>query len=269
MFFKDISYGAHERNILDLAIPESAGRNDGMILIIHGGGWNSCDKSAHDKDVEFWSSLGFITATMNYRYVSAEIHIPDLLDDITKALGFIKEKCAENGHNVEKAMLMGGSAGAHLCMMYAFTRFEEAPIKPALIMDNCGPVDFTKPDFLIGINGQFEDYKYGVISDCVGRKITKENIVSEESRKALLEYSPICFVNENTVPIILGHGKLDDIVPFNQCEQLIEKLNSFGIENELIIYENSGHALDKDPDSVEKANEICRKYAEKILKNKD
>ena len=38
-----------------------------------------------------------------------------------------------------------------------------------------------------------------------------------------------------------------------------------GVDSDLLIYENSGHTLDKDPEATEKAREIIREYAVKYF----
>lgn len=264
--FYNLSYGSHERHLADLIIPKEVRSSCGMIMIIHGGGWNSCDKSAHLKDIEYWSDKGYITATINYRYVSNDIHIPDLLDDIELAFSFLKEKIKESGYNVDRALMRGGSAGAHLCMMYSLTRKESSPVKPVAVIDDCGPVDFTKDNFLAGINGEFEDWKYSVLSDCCGLKITKENLKTRPVQLALKNVSPLTYIDENAVPMVLSYGKLDEIVPFNQFECLREALKKHSTEFECVIYENSGHELNKDTDATLKTNEFCEMFAEKFLK---
>ena len=66
--------------------------------------------------------------------------------------------------------------------------------------------------------------------------------------------------------MVLSYGKLDEIVPFNQFECLREALKKHGTEFECVIYENSGHELNKDADATEETNEFCEIFAEKFLK---
>ena len=69
MMLKDIPYGNHERHKIDIFFPQEAVCNSGVIFYIHGGGWTSADKSVHHPDCEHFCNLGYICATMNYRYV--------------------------------------------------------------------------------------------------------------------------------------------------------------------------------------------------------
>lgn len=257
---KDIAYGKHERNKIDVYIPEKPQSRSGFILIIHGGGWTSGDKSIHIPDAEYWSEKGYICGIMNYRFVSETVNISDELDDITSALKKAKDVCREYGSDLTDLLLSGGSAGAHLSLLYAYTRQDVSPLKPAAVFCQCPPVDCAAPDFLTGISGEFEDWKNGVLSCCCGIKITKENFGSEEVKEALRNISPLKYVSASCVPTAVCHGIHDTIVPYNQAILFTEILEKYDVRHDLITYENSDHALDKDPDSDLKAKELMAEY---------
>ncbi len=258
----DISYGSHERQKLDILIPENPKCKSGIIFFIHGGGWIQGDKIGHIDDARHFCNLGYISATINYRYVSEDTTVYDELDDITSALETIKTECAKYGFNLEKLLLSGGSAGSHLTLLYAYTRKEEAPITPVAVCPYCPPVNCSKPDFLMGISGEFEDWKYSVLSKCCGVEINKKNHLKPQQQEALKKISPQEYISENCVPTAIFHGRLDELIPFSHIEKFIETLSKNGVKNDLLIYENSGHALDKDPDTSLQSKVIIKKYAE-------
>ncbi len=262
---KDISYGEHERNSFDLYIPENAENKSGVILFIHGGGWSNGDKSDYKNEAEFYVSSGYICATMNYRFVTEKINVFHELDDITSALSTIKEKCEEYGFNIKSTILSGASAGAHLSLLYAYTRKCEAPIIPVAVGAYCPPVNCWAENFLMGIKGEFEEWKYGVLSKCCGAKITKATLLNEEVQNALRKMSPQSYVSEDCVPTAVFQGVLDELVPFENSEIFIDSLTKAGVKNDFLVYENSGHALDKDPDKTEKAKNIILDYAKEYF----
>lgn len=258
---KDIPYGNHERHTVDIFIPENIKNESGLIFYIHGGGWTSYDKTVHHPDCEHFAKLGYICATTNYRYVDGNTIIDDLLDDITQAIGKVKELCIESGFNTEKILLSGGSAGAHLALMYAYTRKDKSPLTPVCVCAYCPAVKLETTDFLMGISGEFEEWKFGVLSACCGLKVNRETLLCEEQQAALKRVSPYYYVDENTVPTAIFHGKKDELVPFEHATLLINLLNEKGVENDFLVYENSGHAQDKDPEKAIEAKEIIEKYA--------
>ncbi len=262
---KDIPYGNHERHTVDIFIPDKAKNESGVIFYIHGGGWTSADKSVHHKDCEHFCALGYICATMNYRYVDENTTVHDELDDITTALKTVKEKCIENGFDTEKVLLSGGSAGAHLALLYAYTRKNEASLSPVAVCAYCPSVRLETTDFLMGISGEFEVWKYGVLSSACGVKVNRETLLCEEQQTALKRISPMEYVTETSVPTAVFHGVHDELVPFEHIVEFVGLLNEKDIENDFLIYENSGHAQDKDPEKVIKSKEIIKKYAERYF----
>ena len=262
---RDIPYGSHERHRVDVFIPENVINTRGVIFYIHGGGWTSADKSVHHPDCEHFCSLGYICATMNYRYVDDNTTVYDELDDITAAILAVKNICAEKGFPVSRVLLSGGSAGAHLALMYAYTRQNAAPLDVACVCAYCPPVRMEAPDFLLGISGEFEDWKYGVLSACCGVKLCRENLLMCARQTALRRISPIEYVTEDCVPTAVFHGVKDELVPFEHVTEFVRLLGEKGVKNDFLIYENSGHDQDKDPERVDESKEIIKKYAEAYL----
>ena len=145
---KDIPYGEHERQVFDLFIPQNIESETGVILFVHGGGWSDGDKTIHYPEAEFLSSLGYICATMNYRFVTENINVFSELDDISFCLNAIKAKCEEYGLKTKNTILSGGSAGAHLSLLYAYARKNISPVTPVAVCVYCPPVNYWEKDFL-------------------------------------------------------------------------------------------------------------------------
>ncbi len=265
MILRDVEYGTHERHKVDIYIPENKKSDCGLILYIHGGGWQKGDKSDHKPDCEYFCNLGYIVASMNYRYVSEDISIFDELDDIDCALNTVRIKCSEHNLNIQKVIFSGGSAGAHLALMYAYTRSDNASIKPVAACVYCPPVDCSKPDFLLGISGEFENWKYDVISKCASCAINKETYLNSKEQSALKKMSPIYYINKSCVPTAIFHGKNDDLIPLEHINEFITELKNSGIKTDFLLFENSGHVLDKDPETHGVAKKIVEEYAEKYL----
>ncbi len=262
---KDISYGEHERHKLDIYIPETPRITEGLVMIIHGGGWVGGDRSVHIPDAERWSEKGYICGIMNYRYVCKNINVFDELDDIASALKKAKEICAERGCKIKKVLLSGGSAGAHLSLLYAYTRAEDSPLMPVAVFCDCPPVDCSQPDFLMGLSGEFESWKYEVLSFCCSEKINKKTLSGERAQKALQKISPINYVSEKAVPTAVCHGLHDELVPYRQVLEFTDVLNNYNVRHDMLTFKNSGHALDKDPGTRAESWELMQRYIEKYL----
>lgn len=268
--FKNLSYGSHERQIMDLYLPEKSDGEVGLVLLIHGGAWVGGNKDEYKSALKTaCNDLGYAAAAINYRYLSETVTLHDIADDIDLALKKIKEKGAEKGININKVLLTGSSAGAHLAMFYAYSRKNTAPITPAAVVSNCGPTDLSDDNFYynadLGVNselGNFEDIAY-LFSCAGGQKFTYETRAT--AKEALLKVSPIYYVNSDTVPTVINHGKKDTIVPFSNAEAIVEKFKEYGVKYDFNIYPNSGHSLNNDEANRKIADDLLFKYLETYL----
>ncbi len=257
-----------KRQTYDLVFPKNAKGNLGLVLCIHGGGWVEGSKDEYTESLfQVSEDKGVAAACINYRYVSENVNFSDVLDDITAALAAIKAKGAEYGVNLDKVLLTGISAGGHLSLLYAYTRKDVAPIKPVCVVELCGPTDFENPFFYsvenrVGASVGVEYFR-NIISNGIEFDIDLDNF--DTARNAMKKYSPINYVNENTVPTVLGHGEIDNIVSYQNSLDLNEKLNEFNVEHTFISFPNSNHECE-DKESLSAIMKLFFEYIDTYLK---
>lgn len=264
VLYENISYGEHERNVLDLYLPETNDGEIGLILLIHGGAWVAGDKSGYSSAAEeFCENYGYATATMNYRYVGNGVTLFDVADDISAALAKIKETAAQKGVEINKVLLTGASAGGHLSMFYAYSRADEAAITPVAVVNYCGPTDLTDEKFYIDNDMGDSEFLASLFSMCIGETFTYAQ--RAEYAEKLKAVSPLYYVNENTVPTAINHGMKDTIVPFSNATALAEALEANGVKYDFNAYPNSGHGLSSDKESQKTADKLMESYAATYL----
>ncbi len=268
-FIENIRYGAHERNLIDIAFPEGANGDIDLVLMIHGGAWTAGDKDCYTNEIKAFAEGGVVSASMNYRYASDFVHCSDILDDITAALNTVRNVAAERGVNVRKALLTGLSAGGHLSLIYAYSRHDEAPIIPAAVVAKSGPTDMVSDEsvnkFLFGNELGTTEQVIDLFSKLCGVRTDYESYQSDEALEAYKSVSPVYFVNEKTVPTVICHAVHDAIVPFCNAETLNKVLEENSVEHDFIAYPTSGHVLEKDPDCTAEADRLTWKYINKYL----
>lgn len=257
-----------ERQVYDLVFPKDAKGNLGLVLCIHGGGWVQGRKDEYTKQLFTVSEdKGVGAACINYRYASEDVGFDDILEDISSALTSIKAKGAEYGVNFDRVLLTGISAGAHLSLLYAYTQKNVAPIKPACVVELCGPTDLENPFFYsvenrVGASVGVEYFR-SIISNGIGFDIDLDNF--DTARDAMKKYSPINYVDENTVPTVFGHGEIDNIVPYQNSVDLNAKLNEYNVEHTFISFPNSNHECE-DKDSMSQIMNLFFEYIDTYLK---
>jgi acetyl esterase/lipase len=117
--FRNLPYGEHELQQLDIYLPEQGGGPFPVIVNVHGGGFTHCDKhDFHLYPTLFALEQGFAVVAVNYR-LSPAIHYPEHLYDIERALLWIKQNGREKGLDVENVCLWGTSAGGNLVLQAA------------------------------------------------------------------------------------------------------------------------------------------------------
>lgn len=264
----DTAYGDHEQQNLDLYIPKDNDGTIGLALFIHGGAWVRGDKSYYSRDTLQYVSedLGYAAAAINYRYVSADTSFNDLLDDVGASLQFIKEKGEEVGVNINKVLLTGISAGGHLSLMYAYSRADTAPITPAVVYCESAPTNLTETSYFTEPNDEGSpEFLTQLVSWGCEANITLDNIAEPESQAALLAASPISYVDENTVPTVIAQAINDKSVPYSNAVDLDEKLTEYGVRHDFVVFPNSGHLLQDDPDCLERSQGLAIQYAAEYM----
>ncbi len=265
--YKDLRYGAAERNTLDLYVPKDAKGSCGLVLNIHGGAWIVGDKSAYDDDTLSYISddLGFAAASINYRYISDDVDVLDILEDIDAALRTIKDKALETGAVIDRVALTGVSAGAHLALLYGYKYALTAPMKISFIASYCGPTDLSDTNFYSSCPdlGSQEDI-CNLMSKACGKKFNMDTYASAIPN--LKAASPITYVSSVCPPTIIAHGKKDTIVPFSNAVKLDAALGAVGVKHDFVIYENSNHGLESDSDSAKAVDKLLEQYIKDYLK---
>ena len=262
--YRDVSYGEKEANVMDIYIQNIAYRREsnGVILFIHGGSWSGGDKSEETIRCRMLASQGYIVANVNYTLWSEDTadtyHVSQVLDELDAALLAVQSFALERGITVDKAAVVGYSAGAHLAMLYAYSRAETAPVDIAFVASMAGPADISP-----AVWG--EDMAIRVTRRLTGAEISPEMLRSGEADELLASISPTSFIDENTPPTLLMQGEKDTVVPPANADALVAKFTSFGISYDYVHLKNSDHSLLQNPIKHLKFYKMLFDYCEKYF----
>lgn len=272
--YRDLPYGVNPfRQIIDMNIPKSVKGKANVIVFIHGGTWCGGSKSDYESSVEKFSKKGYVSAAINYRFCGYPdyVTVDDIMDDISAALGKIKEKAAEHGVNLKGVMFEGISAGAHLSLLYAYTRADEAPLKPVAVVAKSPATDFTDMTLYDGSLHKLDPEKWSIPKDewckhlsfMTGKIITPRNL--EKKTDILYNISPIKYVNKKTVPTILVHATKDTVLPYANSVNLEKKLKKYGVKHEFVTFKGAWHNLRDCPEGNKELNKVYEKYIKQYL----
>lgn len=131
---------AHERQVLDVYSPRDA-KNLPVVFWIHGGGWQTGDKTSVQIKPKFFVDKGFVFVSTNYRLLPS-VDMATIVRDIAKSIRWVHEHIAEHGGDPKRLFIMGHSAGAQLAALICTDdRYLKAEGVPFAILKGCVPVD--------------------------------------------------------------------------------------------------------------------------------
>jgi acetyl esterase/lipase len=139
---RDIPYvpSAHELQVLDVYAPSQA-KNLPVVFWIHGGGWQTGDKSSVQSKPEAFVDRGFVFVSTNYRLLP-NVEMGDIIRDIAKSIHWVHDHIAEHGGDPQRLLVMGHSAGAQLAALICTDdRYLKAEGLSLGIIKGCVPVD--------------------------------------------------------------------------------------------------------------------------------
>ncbi|TDE10028.1 glycerophosphodiester phosphodiesterase family protein [Dyadobacter psychrotolerans] len=231
---KDVKYGdaPGTENLLDAFVPRNHTDSTKLIVYIHGGSWSRGDKSEFPQILidELVEKRGYAVVSINYRLVKeGKDRFPAQIEDVKKALLFLSGKAKKYQYNGNEFALMGGSAGAHLAMLYAYGYDPEKKVKA--VIDLWGPTDLT--DKMVRADGSDAD---NTVIRFLGEKDPQAQIAKDASPSYHLK-------KETGVPTILFHGGEDPLVHVSQAENLYKKLIDLGVPAQYELYPHDKHGM--------------------------
>lgn len=141
---KDVPYvvNGHERQVLDIYTTESSTDSPRPVMFwIHGGGWQTGDKSGVGLKPKVLTDRGFVFVSTNYRLLP-EVEMDELILDVAKSLAWVHQNIAEFGGDPNRIFVGGHSAGAHLAALVCTDdRYLNRLKVPFSVLKGCVPVD--------------------------------------------------------------------------------------------------------------------------------
>jgi acetyl esterase/lipase len=139
---RDIPYAekGDERQVLDVYSPPKA-KNLPVVFWIHGGGWQTGDKTDVLVKPQAFVEKGFVFVSTNYRLLPS-VDMATIVRDVAKSIHWVHDHIAEHGGDPERLLIMGHSAGAQLAALICTDdRYLKAEGLSLAITRGCVPVD--------------------------------------------------------------------------------------------------------------------------------
>jgi acetyl esterase/lipase len=232
--YKDLAYlpNGHQRQKLDLYVPENSGELMPLIVWIHGGGWMGGSKS-HCPPLP-WTGKGYVVASIDYR-LSQDAKFPAQIEDCQAAIRWLRLHAKEYRIEPDRIVAWGGSAGGHLASLLGTAgdvsdweqRLPSVSSRVQAVIDWYGRADLTR----VSTDPTLADSPSALLLGGCGKE------VAELAKKA----SPILHVSKDDPPFLIIHGTLDSLVPVRQSQAFAGALKEAGVDSHLVILEGASH----------------------------
>ena len=252
----DVKYGenAGKPLLIDVFRPADQKGKLPVVVYVHGGGWTGGNKKDFREGARGLAKAGYVTFSVGYTLVRTNdannsTRWPAQIDDVQRAIRWIRSKADEYQIDTNKIGAVGGSAGGHLVNLLGTIETRDNSDKSLAkhsskvqcVINIFGPADLT-PDFtkLVPAGAMVQ----GLVDNLIAKPKSTHLATYKEA-------SPLFQVASNAAPFLHFHGTVDPLVPLDQTQRLHDALKKAGVESTLVIFEGEGHGFQK-PENVQK-----------------
>ena len=241
---ENVSYAVRNGQplLLDVYQPAgSAAHPRPAIVLIHGGGWTSFDKSTMRGMANVLARSGFAAFSVDYRlFQGTENRWPAQLDDVQLAVRWVRANASKYAVNPGRIGAFGHSAGGQLAALLGVeeTRDNSHPSlaqyssRVQAVVDVSGPTDFTT---------QRDAYGDAFLANFFGT-FCRNGGTATPGCAIWRDASPVFHVSKASAPFLIVHGTQDDQVPIAQSEELLDRLRQAGVPAALVKVDD-GHTF--------------------------
>ncbi len=220
----------------DIYTPPGAPKNAPSVLLVHGGGWSSGDRSQLRGYGILLGRQGFVCVASEYR-LSGEAPWPAQIHDVKAALRWMRANHERLGIDPQRIAISGNSAGGHLVLMMGGT-----PNVPEFEGDGGNPGVDTSVAAVLSFYPPTDFGDAAKLSTAVAA-LMGPNASADAVRGA----SPVTWANKDFPPTAFFHGTKDELVAANESLKMYRRLIEAGASAELHIYADEPHAFDSAP----------------------
>jgi acetyl esterase/lipase len=227
---------------LDVYLPATGEGPYPTFLAIHGGGFQARSKAMYGLIARHYAEQGYAFVPINYRLTPRDSY-PAQVEDSFCALAWLHAHQEEYGFDPKRVIVTGGSAGGYLAAMLGTVD------DPSIYLENC-PHEYPSGEAVQAVVIYYGLYDFTNIDDYpandVGAYLTPFWGAEYEdiSHEKLEEMSPIKQIDGSEPPFIILHGTADTSIPSVMSERFAGALKQAGVDVELYLLPDVGHAFE-------------------------
>lgn len=253
---RDVIYGRKFGTALtmDVFTPKEKANGLGLIMVVSGG-WVSSNDGIKPLVYAPFLKRGYTVFAVVHGS-QPKYTIPEILDDMHRAVRFIRHNASEYKIDPDHLGITGASAGGHLALMIgtagkagdpkAVDPVDRESSKVQAVACFFPPTDFLNygqkgvelidrqldPPFTAAVD--FHEYDK--------MKALYLPVTDKDKLRAICrDISPITHVSSESAPTLIYHGDKDKLVPLQQSESIVEKFKEKKVPAELIVRKGAEH----------------------------
>ena len=232
-YILDIQYGESEDAKMDIYYP---GQGEGpypVFVEVHGGAWFFGQKSSIEfKPFLYGLKRGYVCISLGYTLSPKSVY-PQAVLEIKQAIAYIKDNADKLKINPDKIAIWGGSAGAQIAALAAFS-------------EGTGYLSLDRDlsiNTLVLWYGCYNFYAKRKLDEWIYKNYFGVNNFIDSSEQIILS-NPAHHVTENIPNVFLQHGVNDVVVPYEQSLYLYKIIKDIAGEEKcrLELAEECDHA---------------------------
>ena len=241
----------HARQRYDLKLPDNGEGPFPLLIYVHGGGFTGGEwrlSSNNNGLVSLARSRGYAVASVGYLLMGqsgwsgGQRAFPENVEDVLAAVRHLRANAAEYRLDPNRFAVSGFSAGAYMtaivCALsnaidhgYDVTSLGNAGVSHAVqaASSSAALTDFSLLNTHQSQNTgviYFLDHDASPEGALLGGNL-KNDKDKEPMKKYLRMQNPLTHISVNTPPIYMLHGASDNLVPWQQSEIMVNKINEF------------------------------------------
>lgn len=202
------------------------------LIVVHGGGWDSGDRTQLADWNEHWARKGYAVAAVSYRLAPQAIW-PAQRDDVLAAIAWLKTNAEKLGIDAARLVLLGRSAGGQIATAVAYGANDPA-IRGVIALYAPHDMPFT--------------WSVSREDDTINSLRLLRQLLGgapEGGRQALYESaSGQLLVHEGSPVTLLIHGTSDTLTWFRHSERLTTRLTELRVPHYYLALSWATHGFD-------------------------
>lgn len=252
----DVNYAGDDQayHNCDIYIPKNAQKPYPVVIHIYGSAWfSNSSKGMADiaTIVKALVDAGYAVITPNHRS-SMDAKYPAQINDIKAVIRFVRGEADKYGFDPRFIATSGFSSGGHLASLAATTKNTKQGKSGNVQLDLEGSIgkytnmssnvdaacDWSGPIDLMNMDcgGKRGEGASGPEEALLGAK-------ASENPDLYNLLTPVYYIDKNDPPLIVFHGKEDNVVPCCQGQELYDHLKAAGVKTDLTLVDGGGHGM--------------------------